>query len=88
MINFHPSNIFISRQSTDPSSDILLTDVGLAYIPRYSMREGVYDSFIAPELLESQIELVEVTDRNPGKADVYALGKMCLMLAAGAPGAE
>ena len=90
MMNLHPANVFIPLNAIgDLSNDLLVTDAGLAYFPRYSLRDGVSDTFTAPELSkrDSGKLLEEVADETPGRADIYSIGRIALLLAVGDPDA-
>lgn len=89
-MNLHPGNIFILKDKTgDISDDLVLTDVGLAYFPRYDLKHGISDSFTAPELKnrDDGLSIQSVTDENPGRADLYSVAKIALLLAQGDPDA-
>ena len=88
MKNLHPNNIFLKQGE---SQQLLITDVGLADMPGIQPSMEVHTQFLAPELdyvgggtgEDTALDLNAITDKNPGAADIWSIGKIALFLLRG-----
>ena len=64
---------------------MLVTDAGLAYFPKVDSSYGFCYEFLAPELKNRKEgdSMVTESDKCPGRADIYSLGKLVMLIALG-----
>ena len=79
--NLHPNNIFIDE---DYPEDVLVTDVGFAYIPEMLPETQLQTLFQAPEIRgKTGIGLEKVVREARGNADLYSICKIAEFLLCG-----
>ena len=70
---------------------MLITDIGLADLPGIKPSLEVQSKFLAPELAQEVgstgedtiLDLIKITDKNEGAADIWSIGKLALFLLKG-----
>ena len=81
--NLHANNVFIDENYPD---DVLVTDVGFAYVPNMGPSTDVQAKFEAPEIQGKTTADFEMAVREaPGQADIYSIGRIAKFLLVGNP---
>lgn len=79
--NLHADNVFIDE---DYPEDVLVTDVGFAYVPGMEQSTPMQQGFLAPELADKTgIELEKAIAEYLGQADMYSIGCIAKFLCVG-----
>jgi serine/threonine protein kinase len=80
--NLHPSNIFIDEDNPD---DVLVTDVGFAYMTGMEPETKMQIEFSAPEVRgKCGVEIEKAVHEFPHQCDLYSMGAIAKFLLFGA----
>ena len=79
--NIHPGNVFIDEDDTE---DVLVTDIGFAYMPNMDPVTKFQTDFAAPEIRgKSSMALEKAVHEAPLNCDLYAIGAIAKFLLSG-----
>ena len=81
IINLNPNNVFVDEDNTE---DVLVTDVGFAYMPGVVSDSQMQQRFRAPEIRDKAgVELEKAIQDTPGNADIKSVSLIAMYLLLG-----